>query len=404
MTTTRALGLGLGLGLGLSGCGATDVHGATDVDVGVAETDAGDAAPPIDSLPEAPSDAGTDSASVEAGPPHFNAGSLFAGGDHTCFLDQFAELACFGANRHGELGAPPAGPVLRPARIDGLHALVDLSLGDDHACAITSDRTVRCWGANDHGQLGDGTTVERWAPAMVPGLSDVDAIAVGHAHTCAVTHFEIWCWGENEDGELGDGTTLERHLPVKVVGFPATKLAPLLFTGAFHTCAIAYDATPASALWCWGRNAQGQLGDGTTTLRMLPTLASVTGATRGAGGTSTTCVATKDEVLCIGTDPANHWAPDWTVIPFVFRDQMVGGARHFCTTTIMGMSCWGDGSLHQLSEPPGPGSTEWSKVVAGSDHTCANFNESLWCWGKNDQGQLGTGATSEPLDAVRLTL
>ena len=64
----------------------------------------------------------------------------------------------------------------------------------------------------------------------------------------------LWAWGRNTEGQLGDGTTTDRTSPVQVLDRVAAVSA-----GTGHTMAIKTDGT----LWAWGSNGSGQLGDGT---------------------------------------------------------------------------------------------------------------------------------------------
>jgi alpha-tubulin suppressor-like RCC1 family protein len=55
----------------------------------------------------------------------------------------------------------------------------------------------------------------------VSDLGAVAEVAVGDGHACArLADGSVACWGANESGQLGDGTTLDRHLPTFVIGLP----------------------------------------------------------------------------------------------------------------------------------------------------------------------------------------
>jgi len=99
-------------------------------------------------------------------------------------------------------------------------------------------------------------------PGPVAGLADVVQLATGWRHACARTSSgAVRCWGDNAFGQLGDGTTTPRAVPVAIPG-KFTAIA----TGRNDTCGVREDKT-----LCWGRNEEGQLGDGTLTNRLEAT-------------------------------------------------------------------------------------------------------------------------------------
>ena len=253
-----------------------------------------------------------------------------------------------------------------------------VATGGLHTCALTTAGGLKCWGKNDFGQLGDGTTTNLNTPVDVSGLtSGVAAVSVGgsdfHGHTCAVTTGGgLKCWGRNFDGELGDGTTTGRTTPVDVVGLSSGVAA--VSASLVHTCAL----TTAGGVKCWGRNNFGQLGDGTTTNRTTPV--DVVGLSSG--------------VAAVSASPV-----------------------HTCAlTTAGGVKCWG-GNAGQLGDGTTTNRTAPVNVVgltsgvaavsAGGSYTCAvTTGVGLKCWGDNFSGQLGDGTTTRrttPVDVVGLT-
>ena len=94
--------------------------------------------------------------------------------------------------------------------------------------------------------------------AIIVGIRDLGA---GENHTCATrTDGSLWCWGLNGEGQLGDGTTVDRYVPTRVGTGTNWRSAS---GGRAHTCATKTDGT----LRCWGYNAYYQLGEG---LRWTP--------------------------------------------------------------------------------------------------------------------------------------
>ena len=71
--------------------------------------------------------------------------------------------------------------------------------------------------ANYVGQLGDGTTTDRQAPEPVAGGLVFANIAAGDDYTCGVTRdHAMYCWGDDYVGQLGDGGELPQVSPVRV--------------------------------------------------------------------------------------------------------------------------------------------------------------------------------------------
>ena len=143
-----------------------------------------------------------------------------------------------------------------------------ISAGTDHGCGLDEAGEAWCWGDNTHGQLGNGTLVSTNAPVRVAGGRVFNEISAGDDSTCAITDDldAIYCWGKNADGQLGNGTTTSSNVPVQVVE-PSAGFTGIISisVGSSTACAIV-DQTP----YCWGNNADGQLGNGTTNDALTP--------------------------------------------------------------------------------------------------------------------------------------
>jgi alpha-tubulin suppressor-like RCC1 family protein len=183
---------------------------------------------------------------------------LSVGGRVACVRRASGALVCWGQNTAYQLGdTGPGRPQNMP--VTGLDDARDVSAGFDFVCARDADNTVQCWGANVHGQLANGTTtptagIAAPAPAML-GLTNVVRLAAGDFHGCARGRVGIVeCWGFNANGQLGDGTTTDSTSGVRVSGLDdARELA----AGNDATCAL----RDTGAVVCWGNNTYGQLGD-----------------------------------------------------------------------------------------------------------------------------------------------
>ncbi len=242
-----------------------------------------------------------------------------------------------------------------------------------HTCALTGSGTVLCWGSNEYGQLGNGDTANSTAPVQVVGLpSAAVSIAAGYDSTCALTNTgTVWCWGDNANGQLGNGTFVQSSVPMQVLD--STGNAPLsgviaIAAGQYHTCAV----TSAGAALCWGDNAKGELGNGTEIGSNLPV--QVSGLTSGVATIS-------------------------------------AGSNFTCAVATGGnSSCWGDGASGQLGNGIATSSAIPTAVLdstgnaplggvvtisAGFENACAlTSGGTVLCWGANNSGQLGNGTTS----------
>jgi alpha-tubulin suppressor-like RCC1 family protein len=199
---------------------------------------------------------------------------IAAGDDHSCAVVAAGAVDCWGGNTRGQLGNGTTTGSSVPVAVSGLSGATSVATGAQHACALLAGGAIACWGVNDDGELGNGSTVSSTTPVAVSGLVGATAVAVGGYHACAlVSGGAIDCWGYNLSGELGNGayignfTYMRSTTPVSVIAMTG---ATTLDSGGDHSCAV----RSGNALDCWGYNAYGELGDGTSTSSSTPVVVS----------------------------------------------------------------------------------------------------------------------------------
>lgn len=192
----------------------------------------------------------------------------------------------------------------------------------------------------------------------------LESISVGLHHTCGLeSDGTAWCWGRNDEGESGDGTTLRRFNPVRV----ATDLRFVqLSAGAYQSCAL----TAEGIAYCWGWNLYGELGVGDEDRRLVPTrVAGDERFERLDAGNVVTCGLTSEGVaLCWGSNGDGQLGG--TV------DQRCARISEYCANTPRLV----------------PTELRFASIVSGSGHACGlDAVGRAYCWGSNTEGELGDG-------------
>jgi len=194
---------------------------------------------------------------------------LAAGGIHTCAVLHTGFTKCWGGGSRGQLGDGSTAINLTPQPVQNLGGTsVLLALGEDHTCAVLDTGVTKCWGRNYYGQIGNGVASKPSQQGVMTPTevhSDLGGtpvlLAAGKSHTCAVLGTGVTkCWGRNDKGQLGDGTITDRTTPTEVSSMGGTPIALSAGPASKFTCAV-LDSGVAK---CWGDNANGHLGIGST--------------------------------------------------------------------------------------------------------------------------------------------
>jgi alpha-tubulin suppressor-like RCC1 family protein len=211
---------------------------------------------------------------------------------------------------------------------------------------------------------------------LVAGGRTFATLAAGRNHTCGLDlSGAAWCWGANADGQLGDGTTTDRLQPVAVSG--GQVFGALAGGGDAHSC-----ATGATGIVrCWGANESGQLGNGTTQRSSVPVpVLAATPLSQVALGDGHSCGITPDALsVCWGRNADGQLGDGNTSFQTV-PTAAAASARFTRTTGGLGFTC-----------------AVTFGAVTSEDNIIVVSRRSLLCWGRNTSGQFGRGSTTSAL-------
>ena len=195
--------------------------------------------------------------------------TVAAGSGHSLGIRGEGELWAWGRNSLGSIGDDTTTQRPTPVRIGTAGDWVAVAAGDNHSLAINKKGELWAWGYNYYGQIGDGSGVTRRIPTRVGTDSDWLMVTSGTSKSMGLREAEgrreLWSWGRGVYGALGNGSTANSRYPTKVIG--DNWITVLL--GSNHGMAIRQDEGKLE-LWGWGLNGNGQIGDGYKTNRLSP--------------------------------------------------------------------------------------------------------------------------------------
>lgn len=308
-----------------------------------------------------------------------------------------------------------------------------MSQGYQTACGITTFGRLYCSGNNAYGQLGigasgllAGTSTISQSSSFVPVASSLSfrSVSVGVRMVCAVSSdYKLYCWGDR----TGNGTAISGSsdanaaaptLVSSTMRFSSVSVSGASGSVSDQACALSVDG----GLYCFGDNTYGQIGLGTTTSALSPTLITATAGnssfvatdiTSYDVGTYHSCVASRGVLSCTGANDSNQLGDTTTVaqnklvavpsanVPVASRffEEISLGERHGCALAQnRALYCWGaDLSSGVASTQPtlyASGSYPFRIMAskAGRSTYMITPDSSVWGLGLNTSGQLADGS------------
>lgn len=311
-----------------------------------------------------------------------------------------SDQICQVVDGQGRMTPSVIGPKVRCGR-----RWMAVSEGDRFTVGLTDDGALWVWGHLDYDPYAWNTSEFSSTPVrLVPGET-FRRIAAGDYHAVAVhTDGSLWTWGYNSSGQVGDGTTEARRTP-EPVGSPGKRFVDVS-AGRHHCLAI----EEGGALWAWGWNLSGQIGDGTTDNVLTPVVVQedTVFESISAGDRHSLAVDEDGALWSWGSNDAGELGVEMsgnvlTPAKTGLRDvRSVSAGTRFSVMTLTDGSLWsfgtndqgqlGTGDTQVVESPTriGPSDVLFDEVTAGASHAFAvDRAGTLWSWGNNRWGMLG---------------
>jgi len=296
-----------------------------------------------------------------------------AGGqNYSIALGNDGNIYSWGLNNYGQLGNGTNdndSNLVLVNKPTGVTSWKAISAGAFFNLAIGNDGNVYAWGYNNFGQLGNGTTTNANTPGLVnlpSGVTATKISAAANSSMAAGSDGNLYVWGRNVNGQLGLGNTTDQHSPVTTT-LPTGVTVQYLASGAFTNSILGSDGNIYGA----GSNANGQIGDGTTTQRTTFKLANkpnnvTSWDTLVCGASFTLAVGNNDTLYAWG---------------FGGTGEMGNGIINKNNTSAIAVNL--------------PAGINPISIAAGHNHGLAMGNDfKVYAWGKNTEGELGLNDTS----------
>ena len=308
---------------------------------------------------------------------------------HAAALSHMGKVFLWGDNEYGQLGTGDLNTYLLPIDITASFNLsseekiIEVECGNYFSSAITSSGRLFTWGDNNSGQLGDGSTVQKALPNEITSNFDllVDEliidVSLGSAHALALTSTNrVFSWGYNFSMQLGDGTNVSRNTPLDITSsftLSVEEAIQQIAAGNHHSAIV----TTLGNVFTFGFNIYGQLGDGTTVNKGIPT---------NITGQFTLNTGEKIERIMLGV----HTSAAVTNQSSVFTWGKNSCSELGDGTTIDSPNPINISSLFSFSNEL----TVYDISLGDSFMAVVDSEGTMYLWGDNYEGKLGIGSTT----------
>ncbi|MCM2324393.1 MAG: RCC1 repeat-containing protein, partial [Oligoflexia bacterium] len=323
--------------------------------------------------------------------------------------------------QHGTGDGGTVGSRSLPVQVSGVgQSCTSVSAGNTHSFALASDGTLWVWGYGTNGQLGLGVDIStRSTPVLMAGRTWSRTLASNGYSAGIDSAGSLWAWGTNTAGRLGIQEPVEAtniSSPVQVgIETGWTEIAGgLNFVAGIRN----------GALWAWGNNDYGQLGNGQSTLKRVPTVfpggpflgisagsdesffIRPDGTLWGSGANLQYQLGQSDSLKRLSPCQIGSMTSVAWVVSSSSTHSMVIEDGNLWTWGGNGTALGHNDTLARSSPQQLGSATDWQRCAAGGGHSLAIRSKTLWSWGGNGFGQIGDSTNvgkSSPVQIGALT-